>query len=339
MHGIPVPPLWVRRVQRVLWPLVGVLVSVVAGFACVVSLVLWPIDRRMRLARFALAITEALWADIRLTVACWRLWLRHPRGDSPTWRADHQELLVRTLNSVIGAGQRYLGLRVRFAGPVDLNSPHIPDLVLARHAGPADSLILAWLLTHEAVRLPRVVLTEGLRWDPGVDIVLSRLDSYFVPSVTGAGDDRVDRVRELARSLQGDESMLLFPEGQNWTPARREQLIERLIARGDDDLAVLAELWEWVLPPRPGGVMAALSARPDADVVVVGHTGLELLTTPLAIWRAIPLADHGHEFVVRTHTYVSGDVPHQAEPMARWLIDRWGEMNDWIAAERSGDVD
>ena len=200
MHGIPVPPLWVRRVQRVLWPLVGVLVSVVAGFACVVSLVLWPIDRRMRLARFALAITEALWADIRLTVACWRLWLRHPRGDSPTWRADHQELLARTLNSVIGAGQRYLGLRVRFAGPVDLNSPHIPDLVLARHAGPADSLILAWLLTHEAVRLPRVVLTEGLRWDPGVDIVLSRLDSYFVPSVTGAGDDRVDRVRELARS-------------------------------------------------------------------------------------------------------------------------------------------
>ena len=34
-----------------------------------------------------------------------------------------------------------------------------------------------------------------------------------------------------------------------------------------------------VLAPRPGGLLAALDAAPDADVVLVAHTGLDHLLT------------------------------------------------------------
>ena len=44
-----------------------------------------------------------------------------------------------------------------------------------------------------------------------------------------------------------------------------------------------------VLPPRPGGVAAALTAAPHADVVFVAHTGLEHLSTVRDLWRGLPM--------------------------------------------------
>ena len=40
-----------------------------------------------------------------------------------------------------------------------------------------------------------------------------------------------------------------------------------------------------VLAPRPGGVLAALEAAPDADVLMVAHTGLDHLVTVSDVWR------------------------------------------------------
>ena len=50
-----------------------------------------------------------------------------------------------------------------------------PLLVLARHAGPGDSFALVELLLSRYGRRPRIVLKEDLLWDPGLDVLLSRL--------------------------------------------------------------------------------------------------------------------------------------------------------------------
>ena len=44
-----------------------------------------------------------------------------------------------------------------------------------------------------------------------------------------------------------------------------------------------------VLAPRPGGVLAALDAAPEADVLLVAHTGLDHVVTIADIWHSLPM--------------------------------------------------
>ena len=44
-------------------------------------------------------------------------------------------------------------------------------------------------------------------------------------------------------------------------------------------MADRAEQMTHVLAPRPGGLLAALDAAPEADVLLVAHTGLDHLVT------------------------------------------------------------
>jgi hypothetical protein len=53
-------------------------------------------------------------------------------------------------------------------------------------------------------------------------------------------------------------------------------------------------------PPRPGGALAAIAARPDADVIFVAHAGLDHIVTVADVWskcswsaRCRPLARAG----------------------------------------------
>jgi 1-acyl-sn-glycerol-3-phosphate acyltransferase len=177
-------------------------------------------------------------------------------------------------------------------------------------------------------RLPRIVLAEALRWDPGIDTILSRLDSFFVPSGTGAGDDRITGLTRMAESMVDDDVFVIFPEGQNWTPGRRAGYIERLLERGDVARARRAKELRNVLPPKSRGAWAARSARPEADVMVLAHAGLARLSTPRMIWDALPFDDR--PFLVKTWTYAADTVPLDADEFARWLDDRWTEVDAWV---------
>ena len=54
-------------------------------------------------------------------------------------------------------------------------------------------------------------------------------------------------------------------------------------------MAERAEAMTNVLAPRPGGFIAALDAAPEADVVLVAHTGLDHVLTVGDIWRELPM--------------------------------------------------
>jgi hypothetical protein len=78
-------------------------------------------------------------------------------------------------------------------------------------------------------------------------------------------------------------------------------------------------------------VVAALSARPDLDVVVLVHAGLDLLVTPLEIWNAIPVDQRP----MSIHWWVkeSGSVPRDGSGIADWVDDVWAEVDGWVETE------
>lgn len=332
-RSIPPPPLAVRRVLHVVWPLVGVVVTGLAVPVVVLGAFLVPLDRRARLFRASCLAVILMWVDIRMLVGCWALWARTPDGSSPTWRADHERLLRAALDSLMYYARRWVGLEVRLTDRMHFGSDAEPLLALARHAGPADSLAIAWLLSRTAGRLPRIVLAESLRWDPGIDTILTRLQSFFVPSTSGAGEDRIAGVTEMAVSMHPKDVFLIFPEGQNWTPTRRSGLIRRLRQRGDLARARRAEALRNVLPPKSRGAWAARTARPAADVMVLAHAGFGSLHTPRRVFDALPFTDR--PFRVKTWTYAADTVPMEPVAFAAWLDERWGEVDAWVEENTS----
>jgi hypothetical protein len=91
-----------------------------------------------------------------------------------------------------------------------------------------------------------------------------------------------------------------------------------------------------VLPPRPAGVLACLAARPDLDVVVVAHTGLDDLVSPAQIWRAIPLT--ARPMTIRWWHEPAAAIPDDPDGRLQWLQVQWTILDSWIGARKAGKV-
>ncbi|KGN31361.1 hypothetical protein N802_04525 [Knoellia sinensis KCTC 19936] len=333
LAGIPPPPKYARRALAVVWPVGAAAITGLATPVIVAGAFHSFVDKRARLFRVSVLGVGLVWVDVRMLLETWRLSLKNPHREGPEWEDDHEAVFLAGLNRAMILAKQWVGFEVKLDGRMHFGSETAPLVAFARHAGPGDSLALAWLLGHTAGRMPKIVLAEALRWDPTVDALLTRMRSYFVPSRTGAGDDRVAGVRELARGLKDDDVLLLFPEGQNFSQGRRRRLIDRLREAGHELRARRAiSLWN-VLPPKTRGVIAVLDERPDADVMIVAHAGFGQLTTPKEIWGAIPFTDR--PFLVQTRTYAAGSIPDDAAGIETWLDDHWTEIDEWVTTVES----
>ena len=164
-------------------------------------------------------------------------------------------------------------------------------------------------------------------------MVVSRLPSCFLPSASDTADDLPGRLAEVARALTGSDAMLIFPEGGNWTPRRHRRVVTRLRRRSGQQAAADAAANQHVLPPRPGGVLACLAARPDLDVVIVAHTGLDDLVAPVQVWRALPLADR--PMIVRWWHEPAQALPVSPDERYQWLQIQWTIVDSWIDSRKS----
>ena len=124
---------------------------------------------------------------------------------------------------------------------------------------------------------------------------------------------------ELAGGLDENDALVIFPEGGNFTPERRRRGIERLRGLGLDRMADRAARMTHVLAPRPGGLLAALDAAPDADVVLVAHTGLDHMLTVGDVWRELPM---DKVIVMRWWQVPRAEIPAErdAADLARLLL-------------------
>jgi 1-acyl-sn-glycerol-3-phosphate acyltransferase len=291
--------------------------------------------RILRLLTFALVW---LIAETAALFMCLALWITSGFGGrlrTEPYQNRHYALMERYLGRLYGAAVSTLGLRIEIHEPELTATEQAsrlarPVIVLSRHAGPGDSLLLVHHLLTVYHRRPRIVMKAALQLDPGLDVVTHRVPNVFISPKRAGEKIYTEEIRRLAAGLGHDGALVIFPEGGNWTPGRWRRGIRRLERQGRADLAARARDMPHLLPPRTGGALAALAACPGADVIFVGHAGLDQLASVADVWRSLPM-DHVVE--ARWWRVPAAGVPRSAdhEAQVRWLYDWWARIDAWIS--------
>ncbi|MFG1602724.1 1-acyl-sn-glycerol-3-phosphate acyltransferase [Actinoplanes sp. NPDC049265] len=331
------PPIWVRRVvfAPVVIALALVLLTTLPVWL-ILALALSPVmPGHLRVPRLVgLAIVYVVW-DAAALVVLFVLWVASGFGltiRSPGFQRAHYAVTGAFLRFLFWIARWSLHLKVDVVGTdPDTALPGRPEIVVSRHAGPGDSFILIHALVNWFAREPRIVLKATLQWDPAVDVLLNRLPSRFILPGQVSSETLEREVGELAVGLDDNDAFVIFPEGGNFTPRRRIRAIERLRARGLRDLAERAEDLEHLLPPKPGGLLAAIDAAPDSGVVFVAHTGLDRMLTVGDVWRELPM---DKQLVMRFWSVSPEEIPATEQERITWLYDWWARIDEWIGANQ-----
>lgn len=253
------------------------------------------------------------------------------RLKTPYWQGLHYDLIQVIMWVFFKEARRVLNLEIVRQGPTPDAYPGSPILVGCRHAGPGDSFVLIHALMNDYGREPRIVLKNTLTWDPMIDILLSRLPARFISPNPADGARLEDEIAALATGLDANDAFVIFPEGGNFTPGRRDRAIAKLRSLGLTKMADRAEQMTHVLAPRPGGLLAAMDAAPEADVVLVAHTGLDHLVTVTDIWRELPM---DKQIIMRWWRVPREEIPAGREEQIEWLFGWWEQIDQWISDHR-----
>jgi len=343
------PPTLIRRL--VVAPLVLVICLgfiVLSPFLAVLALVFGLLARSrtghmrsLRLVGFALVwfVAESL-----ALVALTGLWVISGFGGrlrTEPYQSRHYAVMRRFLDGLYEGAERTYGLRVEVEEP-DLTGEELiarltrPVIVFSRHAGPGDSFLLVHQLLSVYHRRPRVVMKAALQLDPSVDIVGNRLPNVWIKSRQAGEHLFTEQIARLARGLDARGALVIFPEGGNWTPGRWRRGIRRLEGLGRKDLAERAAQMPNLLPPRPGGALAAIEACPDADVIFVAHAGLDNIISLGDVWARFPI---NQVIKARWWRVPHDEVPRTAshEAQLQWLYAWWERIDEWITENRPAD--
>ena len=328
---MPVPHVLIRRVlvaplillAEALIVVASPLLAVIAAIACGFVGDLRP------LRVLAIALSYCV-RHIACTAGCLGLWVASGFGRSAhTPRMQHAYYgLLRwfvggvshTVLRMARVEVRPRRVRRRRAGAGGGGGPVV---VLSRHAGEGDTLLVLHQLLCGHGRRPRVVLHELLRLDPLIDVFGHRLPNRFVDP--RGGDTEVE-IAAMAQDAGALDAVLIFPEGGNFSPERRQRGIERLEQAGHDEEAAWAREMRHVSAPRPGGALAALEAAPHADVVFLGYVGVPFGAREL--WHSLA---RPQRVELRLWHVPAGDVPAEREQRIDWLFGWWRTLDAWVA--------
>jgi 1-acyl-sn-glycerol-3-phosphate acyltransferase len=219
-------------------------------------------------------------------------------------RTSHRvhRALQRTWSSALWAGLSNL-YRLRLDVTGETGRP--PFLLLVRHVSAADTLLPQILVANPQHLALRYVLKDELRWDPALDLVGGRLPNAFVRR----GEGQTARVAALARDLEPNGGVVIWPEGTRFTAERRE----RILAKTPQASELKA-----TLPPRAGGVRAALETT-DLPVVFCAHRGLEGVKGLADLWNGELL-----DKVVVVHLWRGSPPPGGLDA---WLLAQWRRVD------------
>jgi 1-acyl-sn-glycerol-3-phosphate acyltransferase len=344
------PPRLIRRL--VLAPLV-VVVSLVliaaspvlALLALVAGLIALPRAGHMRSLRLTGFTLIGLAAETATLFALAGLWIAAGFGrrlGTEPYQARHYALVRWFLDVMYAGAERTYGLHVLVEEPEPSGEERIaratrPVIVLSRHSGPGDSFLLLHQLLSSYARRPRVVMKATLQLDPTLDILGNRLPNVFIRRDEMGENIFTAKIKELAQGLDERGALVIFPEGGNWTPGRWRRGIRRLETQGHPDLATRARAMPNLLPPRPGGALAAITASPEADVIFVAHSGMDSIITVGDVWSRFPINQAIKARWWRVpHDQVPRSAPHEAQ--VKWLYDWWQLIDAWITAHQPEDT-
>ena len=296
--------------------------------------------RSLRLVGFVLLWFVAETVALVMLAGLWVVSGFGGRLRTEPYQSRHYAVMRWFLDLMYRGAERTYGLRVEVDEPAHTTSEAAarlarPVIVLSLDAGPGDSFLLVHQLLTVYQRRPRVVMKATMQLDPSVDIVGNRLPNVWIRHRQTGENIFTNQIERLARGLDASGALVIFPEGGNWTPHRWRRGIRRLENLGRSDLAARARDMPNLLPPRPGGTLAAISACPDADVIFVAHAGLDNIVTLGDVWGKFPINQ-----VIRARWWrVPFDaVPRSAdhEAQVQWLYDWWEQIDTWITQNRPG---
>lgn len=326
-----VPPAAIRAF--VITPVTYVGSLVVTVLSPVLHLVLAAIDlvdrKRWRFTRLGgLGIAFCVVEFIGLTIA-FVLWVASGFGlwmrSDPLQRA-HRWLLGVWLELITRAIRFFIGFEFEF--PAQDPAPG-PLLVLCRHAGPGDALLVARSMMRDHGRKLRMLGTTKLLWDPFFNHAIRRLPFHFCEPNPRHVEQELEAVRRAAATIEPDGAMIIFPEGGNYTKRRYEAAIEYFEQRGLADRLARTRAMLHVLPPRPGGTLSALEAS-NATTYLLAHVGLDDLQSLGDLWRAVPIRRTVRASYIRMEGSASAAPTDEAQ--IEWLFDQWQKVDDWIEA-------
>lgn len=276
--------------------------------------------RRLPTTRLGAFATGWCWLEVIGVARATGLWLVGRAGDLDA----HYRLQRWWITSLMGVLKRTTGISIDATGAECL-APG-PVVMVCRHASLADSLLSAWVISDVAKMNPHYVLKRELLAVPNLDIVGNRLPNCFIDRESADANAELTRLSNAAARLGSKDVMVIFPEGTRATPAKRAAALTKIAATDPARAEELAGL-RHLLPPRPGGTLAILAGRPNADVVVAWHTGFEGMDSFAGIHRA--LRDRPRTVVFRMERLDRGLVDAGNDP-ARWLDDQWLTMDERI---------
>jgi 1-acyl-sn-glycerol-3-phosphate acyltransferase len=269
--------------------------------------------------------------ELRVLARCGVLWLASGFGArirSPRFRALHYQLLTQFVHKLADCLLSLLDIDVEPEPSEDatraLDSDR-PLLFFSRHAGPGDTLLLVDLLVSRYQRLPSVVFKDTLAVDPCVDLIGHRLPHAVLD--TSDREESEARVEQVASTLDQRGILVLFPEGGNFTIERRRRALRKLWRKGRQQEARKGYRMRHVMPPHPGGALAAIRGNPDADVIFSAHTGLGLAAFPRELWKHTPIGG-----TLRTRMWLAPAVERPASPeqQTEWLYGWWQRLDQWV---------
>ena len=333
---MPTPslPRWARRAITV--PAALVAPWVLAGAAPLAVPVVLARDlvdgdgRRWRTRAYAMALAYAVAESAGLTASA-VLWAASgPEGtDTPRSQGWHHTLQRVWLASILGSARALLGLRFEVEGLDALDRADGPLIVLGRHASLPDAFLPADLVVVRSDRPLRMVVKDDLEWVPCLDVVGHRLPNAFVDRTPSDGVEAAAALARVTDGLGGRDVAVIFPEGTYPSTAARARAGARLAERSPAHLD-RAERLRHLLPPRPAGTLALLDAAPDADVAILGHVGLEQLSSMARLARSLPFR---HPVRARLWLVPRSEIPADRDGRIEWLWQRWEALDAWVDAE------
>jgi 1-acyl-sn-glycerol-3-phosphate acyltransferase len=329
---LPTEPLRGRLLRRARGIGIEVLAFAVLSALCVpllvlgaaVDLTLWLYRRKPWIAVRLLAFAWwALFCELRGLAGL--LWLQLSTLGRPP-RVDRRAFVLRWQ----WLGGQFRGMRRIFRLNFDIDGLELagggPLIVLIRHASTVDTLLPETFIAIQHRMWLRYVLKRELLNLPTIDIGRRWVPTVFVRRSAAGLDGETDRLKTLAGGLAHDEAVLIYPEGTLFSPAKLARA-QRVVSKRQPELADLATRLRHVLPPKLVGPVTLLQAAPGADVLVVGHLGLDSFEYPRDMWRGDLVGSTVH---LKFWRYPAASVPRDDSGCARWIYERWTELDDWI---------
>jgi 1-acyl-sn-glycerol-3-phosphate acyltransferase len=299
------------------------------------------------LIAIALTVTLPLWAVVTMTVDAvrgrWRFPISRLIGFATCWAwletsglvlalflfftgrgrsvSAHYALQTWWCRSLIQALGFTVGLQITVEGAENVGAG--PFVAFCRHASLADSIMSSWVVASHVGLRPRFVLKKELKMDPCLDILGHRLPNYFVDreSLDIAGE--LQGIEQMAAGLGVKDCAVIFPEGSRASAKKRVRALERLRERSPQRAETLAGL-KHLIPPKPAGANALLSAVPEANVLTMWHSGFDGLDTFSGILSHLGRAKANVH--VRVEEISRASIP-SGEAFVSWLDAKWVEMD------------